>query len=492
MDGPTRAGLLGEAADTALALLAARTRIRTWVATTSADLVVAVTGPRAPDLGVRWAPAPDAFSLPLSVVGGQSLGRLTAIGGTVVDVELVRLVATTLGALLQAGPASTEDRPSDDPAAALEDLLDFAREQLGMDLAFVGEFRRSPTGGEQVVRAVSRAGSLLVAVGAVTDLARTLCQRVMDGRLPRAAADTADLPAAEEVPAVVSLPIRSYVTVPLTLPDGTLYGTLCCLSPRVHPSFGKDSIAALEVVAQAVVQVLVPDRVGSFQSRRAALEVGIMLAAGGPSTVYQPAVRLAGIKAGFVEALSRFADGRPPDQWFREATAVGLGVELEVTAAQRGLEAVAVGRDVSVNLSAATITSGALSELLAELPLEQVVVEVSEHEAVSDYLELGRALAPYRAAGLRLAVDDAGAGYASLRHVVRLAPDVIKLDMSLVSGIDSDSSRRELAGALTSFAHRTGAVVVAEGVERLAEHEVLRDVGVDLGQGFLYAVPAPL
>ena len=282
-------------------------------------------------------------------------------------------------------------------------------------------------------------------------------------------------------------PAADAFSTPLPGPRGREVGRLSALSGQV---LDEELATALAVSLGALLDE--GEHGDALDPGLAGRDLDDLLAAGGPRVVYQPAVPLADAEPGFVEALSRFPDGRPPDVWFREAAAAGRSVELEVAAADRGLLALGLGRDVSVNLSAATIASGALPALLRDRPADRVVVEVSEHEAVHDYAELSAALAPLRAGGLRLAVDDAGAGYASLRHVVRLAPDVIKLDMSLVSGVDEDPARRELASALTSFAHRTGAVVVAEGVERQAEHEVLQEVGVDLGQGYLSARPGPL
>jgi EAL domain-containing protein (putative c-di-GMP-specific phosphodiesterase class I) len=108
---------------------------------------------------------------------------------------------------------------------------------------------------------------------------------------------------------------------------------------------------------------------------------------------------------------------------------------------------------------------------------------------VEDYDALDGALRPLREAGLRIAVDDAGAGYATFRHILRLAPDFIKLDRSLVSGIDGDSARRALAGAVVALAREMHGVVVAEGIEKAAELAVVLSLGVDAGQGYLLARP---
>ena len=118
------------------------------------------------------------------------------------------------------------------------------------------------------------------------------------------------------------------------------------------------------------------------------------------------------------------------------------------------------------------------------------MVELTEHEPVADYAGLAAAVQPYRGRGLRLAVDDAGAGYASLRHVLAVRPDFVKVDMALTRGADSDVARRTLLTALASFTTALGGRLVAEGVETAAELAALRDCGVHLVQGYLLGRPA--
>jgi EAL domain-containing protein (putative c-di-GMP-specific phosphodiesterase class I) len=120
------------------------------------------------------------------------------------------------------------------------------------------------------------------------------------------------------------------------------------------------------------------------------------------------------------------------------------------------------------------------------------VVEITEHELIEDYAHLLDALTPLRTAGIRLAVDDAGSGYASLRHILSLQPDIIKLDIALTRGVDTDPVRRALASALVGFARDTGSVIVAEGIETSAELAALQRLGVPLGQGFYLARPGDL
>ena len=197
------------------------------------------------------------------------------------------------------------------------------------------------------------------------------------------------------------------------------------------------------------------------------------------------------------EALARFTDqpDRPPDARFREAGEVGLGVELELTAIRMALAEVGnapAGTYISVNASHRVAMHGGLLELLDEAPVERLVVEITEHEPVEDYEALTSGLQVLRRRGVRIAIDDAGAGFSSLRHTLRLAPDIVKLDISITRDIDADRGRRALASAMISFADEMDMTIVAEGVETPAEREVLQELGVPFGQGYLFAKPAPL
>jgi EAL domain-containing protein (putative c-di-GMP-specific phosphodiesterase class I)/AmiR/NasT family two-component response regulator len=214
--------------------------------------------------------------------------------------------------------------------------------------------------------------------------------------------------------------------------------------------------------------------------------------------VYQPIAEVSTGRIVGVEALSRFPTepGRPPDVWFAEAERVGLGVDLQLLAIQRALEALEnLPPEVflAVNLSPAVVLDPGRRLLrMAEAVLGRLVLELTEHTPVEDYDALNAAIAPLRDGGARLAVDDTGAGYAGLQHLVALAPDVVKLDLSLTRGVDRDPTRRALASALVRFGRDTGARVVAEGVETQAELEALRVLEVPWAQGYLIARPQPL
>jgi len=145
---------------------------------------------------------------------------------------------------------------------------------------------------------------------------------------------------------------------------------------------------------------------------------------------------------------------------------------------------------LAVNVSPGTAGSEELASLVATCPGERLVLEITEHVPVGNYEELVTALDRLRTTGVRIAVDDAGAGFAGLHHILRLGPEIIKLDIGLTRGIDADPVRRALASALVSFAREIGAIIVAEGIESGPEAATLADLGVVHGQGYFLAWPS--
>ena len=212
--------------------------------------------------------------------------------------------------------------------------------------------------------------------------------------------------------------------------------------------------------------------------------------------VYQPIVHVdTGTVAG-VEALCRFADGRAPEHWFKECERLGSAPALDLAIIERALAdlpQLPTGY-LSVNLSPSTLRDPRLTDLLLspDVPADRIVVEVTEHARVADYLEAQRVLGALRKAGVRVAVDDAGAGYATFRHILQLRPDIIKMDQSITRDIDTDPARRALATALVIFAGEVGASVIAEGVETEGELRTLAAAGIYRGQGFAIAAAQTL
>jgi EAL domain-containing protein (putative c-di-GMP-specific phosphodiesterase class I) len=225
--------------------------------------------------------------------------------------------------------------------------------------------------------------------------------------------------------------------------------------------------------------------------------VGRAVESGNPSMVFQPIVDLQDRRLIGVEALARFdLDPRhPPDVWFAAAHDAGLGVDLELRAVQNAIRAAAelpAGVHLAVNISPATIVSRGIAATLAEAPAGQLVLEITEHAKVDDYASLRAALVPLRDQGIRIAIDDVGAGFASLRHVLRLDPEIIKLDREVTMGVDHDAGRAKLVGGLIAGASAVSTVVIAEGIETESQLRCLRQLGVRGGQGYFIGRPATL
>lgn len=238
-------------------------------------------------------------------------------------------------------------------------------------------------------------------------------------------------------------------------------------------------------------------RLAAEDRRRRVARIEAVLTGSVLAMVFQPIVSLAGGEVVGFEALARF-DAEPrrtPDLWFAEAASVGLGGELELSACRA---AIAVAGDLpadaylAVNISPQTVTSAAAVAAFADAPLKRLVIEITEHAHVDDYDELTQALGGLRRRGARVSVDDAGAGFASLQHILRLRPDIIKLDISLTRGVHVDPVRQALASLLVSFAAEIGSTITAEGIEEVGELDRLRQLGVYSGQGYHLGRPGPL
>ena len=222
--------------------------------------------------------------------------------------------------------------------------------------------------------------------------------------------------------------------------------------------------------------------------------VAVMEDPEGLTPVFQPLVALATGQISGYEALTRFKQPpkRFPDQWFNLAARVGLGGALEAHAIKKALDVPnrPPGTYLSLNLSPSTLRAPEVQAVLPE-DLTGLVIEVTEHELASDDTALGVDLDDIRRRGARIAVDDAGAGYAGLQQLMRVAPDLIKLDRSLVQNIHEDPAKQALVDSFVRFGRRTGAQVVAEGIELEEEMRVLADLDVTYGQGYFLAKPGP-
>ncbi len=376
-------------------------------------------------------------------------------------------------------------RQRTDVQKQLAELLVTAKRSLRLSVSFVSRM----DGTTQHLEVVESSVPILFKEGVTQKQETSFCQAIEDGKLPAVIPDVKRFPAAMQLPASRIPRIRSYVSVPIVFSDGTRYGTFCAAGLTSDKELGERDKALMEVLASAAAVILEPTV--EAQQRQAEIEarLGPVVAEGGPTVMLQPIVDLASGRRVGVEALSRFPRdwGRAPDVCFEEAHSVGQGHRLELLALERALQRSAgVSGYVAVNLSPATVLTEDCARLLDRAPLERMLLELSEHEAVEDYDVLLAALAPYRERGLRIAIDDVGAGFSSLRHIVLTAPDVIKLDRSLVAGVAADHVLSTLIRSLVDFAHGCRAGVVAEGIETAQDAAVLRGLGVDYGQGWWF------
>ncbi len=225
-------------------------------------------------------------------------------------------------------------------------------------------------------------------------------------------------------------------------------------------------------------------------------EIDRFLAGDGLTMVFQPIVDLRSREVVGTEALARFHSLplRPPNEWFAEAVEHELGVQLELLAirsAMNALPTLPASTYLSVNCSHRAAMSPELATVIGD-HAPRIVLEITEHEAIDDYVALSRSIDVLRERGIRIAIDDAGAGFASLRHTLLLHPDIVKVDISITRGIDRDRAKRALASALISFADEMGMTIVAEGIETAEELDTLVALGVPFGQGFYLAEPEPL
>jgi EAL domain-containing protein (putative c-di-GMP-specific phosphodiesterase class I) len=281
-------------------------------------------------------------------------------------------------------------------------------------------------------------------------------------------------------------PDGAYVDLPLVR-DGVEWALLRVVGTGVAQRTASRVVRSL--ITRLVLDGMVADVGGPESDGGDRAAVARVLADNSLEVVLQPIVELDSRRIVGVEALSRFpADsGRSTEGWFALAAGTGLGVELEAAALRRAVTAMEHLADtvyLSVNVSPEALLSCELQDILADVDLGRIVLEITEHARVTDYDALADALQPYRTRGARVAVDDTGSGFASLRHVLRLEPEIVKLDSSLTSDIDGDAVLRALGYTLKAFASAIGAQTIAEGVENERELYALRFIGVPYGQGY--------
>lgn len=414
---------------------------------------------------------------------------------------------------------------------AVVDLLGAMRHRLGMEVAWLGRI----DGDRQIVQVVDGDGeSFGLRPGTAMHRERGYYARVINGELPSIIPDARTDLAARALPVTDEKSIGAYAAAPVYERDGALYGILGAMSHEPRPNLQRDG-QFLRLLAE-VFSDSVSDVRRVWEYRSAFWDrINEFIEAGGPEMVFQPIAEIThGRRIVGVEALSRFpndpaltgesaearqedrAEGVPgpqcgrsqcgrspcehwewgeaPERWFAEAAAVGLGRELELAAVRAALADLPRLPDplfMSINVSPGTVGPELLELIRAAQP-RRVVLEITEHERISEDTPIWQTIAELRELGVRIGADDVGMGYAGLAQLLVLRPELVKMDHFITHGVDSDPARRVIATALTKISDEIGACVLAEGIETEAELATLIATGVQLGQGNQIAQPSTL
>ncbi len=367
----------------------------------------------------------------------------------------------------------------------LSRIMELARHQLEMDVVAISEFAAE----RQVFRALlGDAESFGMRSGGGPLLGEAYCKRMSRGLLPNDVSDTAADPRTAGLPFTASAGIGAYLGVPVCLSDGSLFGSFACFHHEPH-ELGERDVRFMRLLGD-----LITAEIEALRERdESRVRIARLIESATLDIALQPVFDVHDGRFLGAEALARFpAAFGSTESVFQSAAAVGLSVPLERLALGSAItvvDSMHPDQFLAVNLTPqVAFELAATGEKRPDL-LSRLVLEITEHAAIPSYADLRRALLPSRELGLRLAIDDAGAGYASLKHVVELEPDIIKIDRSIIEGVSRDRARRSAVSAFVLLALDIGAYVIAEGVEREDDLEAVRDLGVDAAQGYLLAKP---
>ena len=281
-------------------------------------------------------------------------------------------------------------------------------------------------------------------------------------------------------------------------------------SPSPAATIGVSSwesrVGADELLRRADVALITakPERVATrryelqLETRRSTVDVeraelrAVLDTPGAIMPVFQPIFDLRTRRIVGYEALTRFPldPGRTTQEWFDLARRHGFAVELEAASVRAAMIVPdrPVGASVSLNISPEVLLAGR-DKLGLPDELSGITFEITENALVTEGPELELALQDIRARGALIAVDDAGAGYAGFAQVVRVRPDIVKLDRSLVQSVDTEPTKAAVIKAFVGFADDTGALICAEGIETAAELHIVTELGAATGQGYLLGRP---
>lgn len=368
-------------------------------------------------------------------------------------------------------------------------ILRVLREIYDMDVAFISRLSQGMRSFDEVDQAhdFSVKG---IEKGAAEPIESSYCLRVLRKEIPNLIPDARLEPGVQDLIATFSIPVGAHISVPIKLADGMVFGMLCAFSRRSDYSLSHRDLAMFELCADLLARDIsaAPDAGAGMEA-----PLTSAISEGRFYSVLQPICDLGTLRPRGYELFTRFnPEMGPTERIFQSAKFLDLILPLEEQVlgnAARILDQVEAGCYLSVNLSASTLLDADILEIFARTDTSRIVLEITEHEAVENYEPLLRKIARAKAVGLRIAIDDVGAGFSSLRHLLMIRPDIVKLERSLISGIDSNAEKASLVKALLAHADELGAEIVAEGIETEPERAALMALGFRYGQGYLLGRP---
>ncbi len=379
------------------------------------------------------------------------------------------------------------------PVDVIRTLLSVLRSRLGLETAWLSSFHD----GMQTFEVLDGdADAVGLSSGDRASLFDSYCVRVIDGRLPGIVPDTRANQTTAALPVTREFELGAYVGVPVLNRNGGTVGMVCAVSREAKPYLADLDLRIVKQVAELIGTLIEsPDnRPDTTVAQRAAIRRVVYQR--DFEVVFQSIHDVPSGKVVGVEALARFPrEPFRPDGFLAQAAVLGLGIELETAIVARVISMLPqLPEDiyVAVNISPAAALVAPWTQMLADVDPTRIVLELTEHDAVLDYGALDEALEACRTRGVRVAVDDVGAGFSSFSHVLELSPEFVKIDQSITRHIDVDDARRRLAHAIAELAGQMGATVIAEGVETQGELDAVNAVGISAAQGYYLSRPRPL
>ncbi|MCV7214816.1 EAL domain-containing protein [Mycobacterium crocinum] len=379
------------------------------------------------------------------------------------------------------------------PVELVRSLLSLLRSRLGLETAWLSSFRDGMQTFEVLDGDTDTIG---LSSGDRASLFDSYCVRVIDGRLPGIVPDTSANQTTDALPVTREFGLGAYVGVPVLNRNGGTVGMVCAVSREAKPYLADFDMRIVKQVAELIGTLIDSPENGRDTTAAQRAAIRRVVYQRDFEVVFQSVHDVPTGKVVGVEALARFPrEPFRPDGFLAQAALLGLGIELETAIVARVISMVPqLPEDifVAVNISPTAALVAPWEQMLADVDPSRIVLELTEHDAVLDYGALDDALEPCRTRGVRVAVDDVGAGFSSFSHVLELSPEFVKIDQSITRHIDVDDARRRLAHAIAELAGQMGATVIAEGVETQGELDAINAVGISAAQGYYLSRPRPL